>query len=168
MDTFITIRLCFAPICPYNVPHMAKEATNWTLYVLKLQGDKWYVDVTTDDPKTELKKHQNGAGTTWTQKYKAIDISNSKELGEISEDDAEKYAGKFIKKYMEHYGEGNVRGGDTPVGTASKAKAPGKKRFSLWNIYTQLIIIFLLAALAGYLLFDKFVLVPSTALTITQ
>ena len=77
---------------------MAKEATNWTLYVLKLQGDKWYVDVTTDDPKTELKKHQNGAGTTWTQKYKAIDISNSKELGEISEDDAEKYTRKFIKK----------------------------------------------------------------------
>ncbi len=145
---------------------MAKEATNWTLYVLKLQGDKWYVDVTTGDPKTELKKHQNGAGTTWTQKYKPVDISNSKELGDISEEDAEKYAGKFIKKYMEHYGEGNVRGGDTPTGSPPQVKA--KKRFSLWNIYTQLLIIFVLAAIAGYLLFDKFVIVPSTALTITQ
>lgn len=145
---------------------MAKEAKQWTLYALKLEGDKWYVDVTSGDPAIQLKRHKSGTGSAWTRRYKPVKLSYTKELGGISDDDAMKYAGKFLRKYMEHYGDGNVRGGDLP--DHEQKTVTKKRRFSLWNGVTQAIVIIILLLIIGALLFDKFVLVPSTELVITQ
>ena len=146
---------------------MAKEVKQWTLYVLKLQDDKWYVDVTSGEPKTQLKRHQNGIGAPWTKHYKPIDISNTKELGDITEEEAQQYAGRFLRKYMEHYGDGNVRGGDTNQSTSTKQK-PEYAKGASWRIILLVLLTVILAVAVAYLLFDKFVMVPSTALTITQ
>ncbi len=154
---------------------MAREVNNWTLYVLKLEQGKWYVDVTASDPQTQLKRHQAGRGAQWTQRFKPVDVSYAKEFGTISEEDALKYAGRFLRKYMEHYGDANVRGGglpdESPVADSTKSTAKQKnevKRFRIWNPITQIIVITILVAIIAYLLVDKLYLTPSTAMTITQ
>lgn len=150
---------------------MTSGSKKWTLFALELEKGKWFVDVTSGDPEAQLKLHKAGEGSEWTRRYAPIKVAYSHEVGNVDEDAAQKYAGKLLRKYMEHYGEGNVRIGDLPV-AASKAKKSKykaeKKGFRIWNTATQVIVILILVGIIGYLLVDKFYLVPSTALTITQ
>ena len=151
---------------------MVSGTTKWTLYALELEKGKWFVDVTTGDPEAQLKKHKSGDDTEWTKRFAPVKIAYSHEIGEVSEEDALKYAGKLLRKYMEHYGEGNVRVGDLPSttqkGTKKQKYGEEKKGFRIWNTVTQIIVIFILLGIIAYLLLDKFYLTPSTALTIIQ
>lgn len=149
---------------------MVSGSKKWTLYVLELEKGKWFVDVTTDDVQEQFKKHKAGSGTGWTKRFAPVKVSYTHEVGEASEEDALKYAGKLLRKYMEHYGEGNVRPGDLPDQTTSKKQKyrEEKRRFKIWNTVTQIIVIAVLAGIIGYLLLDKYYLTPSTALTIIQ
>lgn len=149
---------------------MASGTKKWKLYVLELEKGKWFVDATSADPEAQLKKHKSGAVSTWTKRYAPVKVAYTHELGDISEEDVLKYVGKLLRKYMEHYGEANVRSSDIPESTPKQhtfAK-DSKKRFTLWNTATQVIVIVLLLGVIGYLLLDKFYLTPSTALTIIQ
>ncbi len=129
-----------------------QDAQHWTLYVLKLEEGKWFVDSTSGTPEIQLQLHKSGAGTAWTRRYAPVKISFTKKLGDISEDKAVEYTGKLLRKYMEHYGDGNVRGGDLPD-IEQPATAP--RFFSMAN-QRQLIIFALLVAAIVYLLADKF------------
>lgn len=90
-----------------------KKKYIWWLYVLKLESDKWYVGITSKTPEKRFQQHKNGfLAAAWTKHYKPIKIHYKKYLGECDISDAQLYEGRVTRKYMEHYGDNNVRGGD--------------------------------------------------------
>lgn len=148
---------------------MASGTHKWTLYALELEQGKWFVDATTGDPEAQFKKHKSGQGTAWTSRFAPVRVAYSHEVGDVNEEDILKYVGKLLKKYMDHYGEGNVRAADLPSTRQTKQKYTKQKQgFTFWNLTTQIILIMILLGIIGYLLLDKFYLTPSTALTIVQ
>ena len=75
-----------------------------TIYVLKLQGNKYYVGKTTN-PTYRLDDHFSEGGSAWTKKYKPISIH---ELKPDRPDSDEQFV---TQEYMQKYGIDSVRGG---------------------------------------------------------
>jgi len=75
-----------------------------TVYVLKLEGDKYYVGKT-DNIDRRYQQHVKGYGSAWTKKYKPISIERTIENASSFDED------KYTKEYMSKYGIDNVRGG---------------------------------------------------------
>jgi len=75
-----------------------------TIYVLKLQGDKYYVGKTTN-PTYRLDDHFSEGGSAWTKKYKPISIH------ELKPDRRDIEEQIVTQEYMQKYGIDNVRGG---------------------------------------------------------
>jgi hypothetical protein len=75
------------------------------LYVLKLQGGKYYVGTTGKDVVTRLEEHMNNKGSAWTKKYPVLKLEKSIENCDKYDED------KWTKIYMDKYGIENVRGG---------------------------------------------------------
>ena len=73
------------------------------IYVLKLKNNKYYVGKTKNTLK-RIQSHIQGNGSTWTTKYKPIEI-----IEQINGDDFDE--DKYTKMYMKKYGIDNVRGG---------------------------------------------------------
>ena len=71
-----------------------------SIYVLKLEKDKWYIG-RSNDLESDLKKHKFGKKTSWTKLYKVKSVEE-KELGESLRD--------VTIRYMKKYGWWNVRG----------------------------------------------------------
>lgn len=85
----------------------------WTLYALRLQHGKWYVGITSGSAEQRYEEHRSGlAGSEWTKRYKPVAIHLAKTIGECQVARAQYYEGRVMHRYMEKYGEGNVRGGD--------------------------------------------------------
>lgn len=78
------------------------EKTN--IYVLKLQGGKYYVGKSSDVI-GRYQQHVNGQGSSWTKKYKPMSLLECKSDVSPFEED------KVVKEYMSKYGIDNVRGG---------------------------------------------------------
>jgi hypothetical protein len=78
------------------------EKTN--IYVLKLQGGKYYVGKS-QDVIGRYQQHMNGEGSSWTKKYKPISLVESRDGVSPFEED------KVVKEYMAIYGIESVRGG---------------------------------------------------------
>jgi predicted GIY-YIG superfamily endonuclease len=78
------------------------EKTN--IYVIKLQGDKYYVGKSKDIV-GRYQQHVNGQGSSWTKKYKPISLLECKSDVSPFEED------KVVKEYMSKHGIDNVRGG---------------------------------------------------------
>jgi predicted GIY-YIG superfamily endonuclease len=74
-----------------------------TIYVLKLEHDKYYIGKSSNIPK-RVQKHQEGKGSEWTKKYKPLDCYYYDGCDIFDED-------KITKMYMTKYGIDNVRGG---------------------------------------------------------
>lgn len=75
-----------------------------TVYVLKLEHDKYYVG-STGQLEVRINSHLSGSGALWTRMHKPIEvIAIYRGCDEFDED-------KYVKKYMQHYGIDNVRGG---------------------------------------------------------
>lgn len=74
------------------------------VYVLELEKGKYYVGRTIN-PNFRLKKHFNYRGSSWTKKYKPINVIEL--ISDCDNFDEDKYT--LI--YMEKYGINNVRGG---------------------------------------------------------
>jgi predicted GIY-YIG superfamily endonuclease len=72
-----------------------------TIYVLKLQSDKYYVGRSKklDD---RIEKHKCGEGSKWTSLYPMIEVVETFSGDEYAED-------ATTKKYMKLYGINNVR-----------------------------------------------------------
>ncbi len=74
------------------------------IYVLELESKKFYVGKTTN-PKMRIANHFESCGSSWTRKYKPINIIELiPNCDDFDED-------KYTLKYMEKYGVNNVRGG---------------------------------------------------------
>jgi len=74
------------------------------IYVLKLQGGKYYVGKS-NDVIGRYQQHVNGQGSAWTKKHKPMSLLECKsDMSPFEED-------KVVKEYMSKYGIDNVRGG---------------------------------------------------------
>ena len=78
------------------------DTTN--IYILSLQGGRIYIGKSNDVQK-RFNEHKSGKGSSWTSKYKPIEIL--KEIPNASPFDEDRY----VKEYMMKYGIENVRGG---------------------------------------------------------
>jgi cellular nucleic acid-binding protein len=75
-----------------------------TLYVLKLQGGKYYVGKSADVAQ-RFKQHLSGRGSTWTSMYKPVSILETRPITSIHDET------NVTKDLMKKYGVSNVRGG---------------------------------------------------------
>lgn len=103
------------------------------LYVLKLQEGRWFVGATSRNVESVYKQHQKGSFGGWTRRYKPIKIQNAQYLGNISDAKVQQIEGRMIRKYMEHYGDSNVRGGDAS-GVSGSIKLFDFIRTRKWTI----------------------------------
>jgi predicted GIY-YIG superfamily endonuclease len=74
------------------------------IYILKLQGDRYYIGKSNDVMK-RYGEHLSGKGSAWTQKYKPIGVEKIIEKASPFDED------KYVKEYMSKYGMDKVRGG---------------------------------------------------------
>ena len=74
------------------------------IYALELESGKYYIGKTSN-PKFRLNSHFNQYGSSWTKKYKPINIHQI--IPDCDDFDEDKYTLKYMKKY----GINNVRGG---------------------------------------------------------
>jgi predicted GIY-YIG superfamily endonuclease len=74
------------------------------IYILKLQGGRYYVGKT-DNPMKRYQEHLNGSGSAWTRKYKPIGVEKVIEKASPFDED------RYVKEYMAKYGFHKVRGG---------------------------------------------------------
>lgn len=74
------------------------------IYILRLQGGKYYIGKS-ENPEKRFEEHKNGHGSSWTKKYKPIEIL--KIISKVSDFEED----KVTKEYMDKYGINNVRGG---------------------------------------------------------
>jgi len=75
-----------------------------TIYVLRLQGGKYYVGKS-DNVLERIREHTNGGGSAWTRKYKLMDVEKMIPNSSPFAEDA------IVKEYMARHGIDNVRGG---------------------------------------------------------
>lgn len=76
----------------------------YTVYVLKCEGDKYYVGKSMS-VNYRLDQHFNEGGSSWTKKYKPVKVlALIYGCDKFDED-------KYTLKYMEKFGIDNVRGG---------------------------------------------------------
>ncbi len=83
---------------------------NYTVYVLKLQQDKYYVGVTFQ-PERRLKAQNKGKASRWTGIYKPVEVLYQQEIGEMDYYDAEYFENYYTYLAIQKYGWENVRGG---------------------------------------------------------
>lgn len=135
------------------------QAKHWHLYALKLEQDKWFVGITTDTPKKAFADHKAGRGGSWTREYKPLEIEREKDLGELDINEARRLEGRILRKYMEHYGDENVRNGDISSRdhTAAPASSGGGRN---WRTVGTLAVFAVLVITVGFLLFDKIFVAP--------
>lgn len=74
------------------------------LYVLKLEGDRYYVGKTTDVEK-RVKEHAVGNGAGYTRLYKPTRVVEVRTLKSAQDEN------NLTREYMEKYGVDKVRGG---------------------------------------------------------
>lgn len=87
-----------------NLSKTLKIDITTNIYILKLEGAKYYVGKT-NDLERRKQEHINGTASTWTKKYKPISVDQIiKNTSPFDED-------KYVKEYMNKYGIDNVRGG---------------------------------------------------------
>lgn len=133
------------------------KQSRWQLYVLKLEQDKWYVGITTQTSEKRFEQHKRGImGAAWTRKYKPLKIHYTEDLGMCDIERAELYEGRVTRKYMEKYGDNNVRGGDL-VDTDKYIKRFGKY-FRNEDWYSLTVVVFLLLVIF-YFVVDKYGLI---------
>lgn len=75
-----------------------------SVYVLALEGNKFYVG-RTNDVAVRLEQHRMGRGSAWTTKYRFKDVVEIIPNCDNFDED------KITRKYMSRYGIDNVRGG---------------------------------------------------------
>lgn len=92
----------------------------FTLYVLALEGDNYYVGITGLEPWTKrIEQHSQGKGAHWTRLHKPVRVIESVDLGSVSRHDALAEENAVTLRFIQKYGVDHVRGGqvihDSPV-----------------------------------------------------
>jgi len=76
-----------------------------TIYILKLNNNKYYIGKTNRNVKERYQEHLEGIGSFWTKKYEPLSIIKQIENSSPFDED------RYVKEYMAMYGIDNVRGG---------------------------------------------------------
>lgn len=76
-----------------------------TIYILKLNDNKYYVGKTNKIVNERYQEHIDGVGSFWTKKYKPLSLIKKIENSSPFDED------RYVKEYMAIYGIDNVRGG---------------------------------------------------------
>lgn len=90
------------------------QIKHFWLYILKLVDHKYYVGITTKvDPYKRIAQHYAGhfSAAQWTKKYKPVETLEVRDLGNITQTEADRLEDKQTLEYMKLYGYQNVRGG---------------------------------------------------------
>lgn len=74
------------------------------LYVLQLQGGKYYIGKTSDFER-RYREHKSGCGSSWTSLHKPVKVIELRTLKDEYDEN------NTTKEYMKRYGIDNVRGG---------------------------------------------------------
>ena len=91
-------------------------ATMEQLYVLKLEGDRYYVGKTSDVAK-RVKEHATGKGAGYTKLYKPTQVLEVRQMKSPQDEN------NLTREYMTKYGVNNVRGGSyTQIALAPEVK----------------------------------------------
>lgn len=104
---------------------MSAAAGTTNLYVLRLQGGRYYVG-TSANIQTRFQQHMNGQGSAWTRKWKPITIEKTALGVSPFEED------KVTKEYMAKYGIEKVRGGTYVSETLPEAQEEALKQ-EIWS-----------------------------------
>ena len=101
--------------------------TNWFIYVLKLESEKYYVGIAVD-PKNRFLQHQEQgrSSASWCKKYKAEKILEVIDSGVKGMKDATLLEDIHALKYIKKYGYEHVRGGRY-IGSELKVKKRSKR-----------------------------------------
>ena len=85
--------------------------SNWRVYVLKLEEEKFYIGVTVD-VKSRFQEHVQGdkKGSSWTSQYKPIEVIEVIDPGTRILKEAMKVEDRITVRYMNSKGSRNVRG----------------------------------------------------------
>lgn len=131
-------------------------AQHWRLYILKLEHEKWYVGITTKDPKERFQEHLlQKRGAYWTMKHQPLAVELEEDLGIVNKEHAEKYENEVTRKLMRERGLNNVRGGDLRDVDEYIVRFGWVYLKEQWELLTLLVFFMLLSS---YLLFDKFIM----------
>lgn len=80
------------------------------LYVLRLQGDRYYVGQSTN-PTERIKKHFDGEGSSWTRLHAPLEVVKTVALDTTSWLAATAIENTLTLELMQIFGAENVRGG---------------------------------------------------------
>lgn len=83
---------------------------NWKLYVLRLKDDYWYVGIT-HSVNNRFLQHIGGNGAWWVKRHPVIELYEVKDIGEITQQSAEKLEDAKTLEVAGIYGADKVRGG---------------------------------------------------------
>ena len=117
---------------------------HYWLYVLKLNQGKIYIGITAQKTaESRIKQHERGFySAQWVKKYGYLETIETKELGNITEVEAENIENELTLKYMKEFGKDNVRGGKFNYSGEYRYKFGRFIRDKDWEVIT--VIIFLL------------------------
>ncbi len=96
-----------------NLTETGDYRRNWTLYVLKLEDEKYYVGITTKTAEQRMQDHIDKRNSAyWTAMHEPREVIYKKDLGKISVRKARKVENRLTRDLMKQRGINNVRGGD--------------------------------------------------------
>lgn len=93
---------------------LAHPSTEWMLYALKLEHEKYYIGRAYDVLR-RYQGHVAGTGSQWTSLHPPIDLIESKRIESSLKHKPDLAESKLTIEYMARYGWRNVRGGDFTV-----------------------------------------------------
>lgn len=100
--------------------------TNWYVYILKLEDEKYYIGIAIDPNKRFLEHQQQGKDcASWCEKHKPIEIIEIIETNYKAIKDATLIEDIHTLRYIETFGAENVRGGRY-LGNVSSVKRKSK------------------------------------------
>ena len=100
--------------------------TNWYVYILKLEDEKYYIGIAIDPNKRFSEHQQQGKDcASWCKKYKPIEIIEIIETNYKAMKDATLIEDIHTLRYIETFGAENVRGGRY-LGNESSVKRKSK------------------------------------------
>lgn len=85
---------------------------HYWLYAIRLEGDKYYVGITTKkNPYERIYQHGGILGAAWTRKHRPLEVVEVRDVGFVTQAQVDNMEQKLTLAYMELYQQENVRGG---------------------------------------------------------
>ena len=92
--------------------HISSIKKTYWLYLLESEDSYFYVGITANgNPYVRIHDHMSGRGAIWTKKHKPKKVLSLKNIGYITNEEAEAVEENATLKLMDIFGYNNVRGG---------------------------------------------------------